>query len=391
MGEGLTMFRFLTAGESHGPCLTAVIEGLPAGLPVDIAAVNRDLARRQQGYGRGGRMRIEKDEAEVLSGLRFGRTLGSPLTLAVGNRDWANWQERMSPAGPAAGEAVTAPRPGHADLAGVQKYGHDDIRNILERASARETAARVAVGAVARQLLAAVGITVAAHVVAIGGVTAARRAYTAAEIAALTASSRLACADPAAEAKMVAAVDKAKTRGDTLGGVFEVVAGGMLPGLGSHVQWDRRLDSLLAAALMSIPAVKGVEIGEGFANAALPGSEAHDEIFYQPGRGYYRRTNRSGGVEGGISTGEDLVLRAVMKPIPTLMAPLVSVDIATRQPARANTERSDVCAVPAAAVVGEAVVAIVLAGAVQAKFGGDHIGDLLAAVGHYRGRLDGGA
>lgn len=384
------MLRFLTAGESHGPCLTAIIEGLPAGLPVDLAAVNRDLARRQQGYGRGGRMRIERDEAEVLSGLRFGRTLGSPLTLSVRNRDWANWQERMSPTGPAAGEAVTAPRPGHADLAGAQKYGHDDIRNILERASARETAARVAVGAVARQLLAALGISVAAHVVAVGGVSAARRAYTVDELTTLTAASRLACADPAAEEKMVAAVDKAKTRGDTLGGIFEVVAGGMLPGLGSHVQWDRRLDALLAAALMSIPAIKGVEIGEGFANAALPGSEAHDEIYYAPGRGYYRQTNRAGGVEGGISTGEDLVVRAVMKPIPTLMAPLASVDIATKEPARANTERSDVCAVPAAAVVGEAVTAIVLADAVLAKFGGDHLDDLLAAVAHYRRRLDGG-
>ncbi|HWQ62674.1 MAG TPA: chorismate synthase [Negativicutes bacterium] len=385
------MFRFLTAGESHGPCLTAVIEGLPAGLPVDLTAVNRDLARRQQGYGRGGRMRIERDEAEVLSGLRFGLTLGSPLTLSVRNRDWANWQERMSPTGPAAGEAVTAPRPGHADLAGVQKYRHDDIRNILERASARETAARVAVGAVARQLLAALGITVAAHVVAIGGVAAARRPYAAADLAGLTAASRLACADPAAEAKMVAAIDKAKTRGDTLGGVFEVVAGGMLPGLGSHVQWDRRLDAQLAAALMSIPAIKGVEVGEGFANASLPGSQAHDEIYYAPGRGYYRQTNRAGGVEGGISTGEDLVVRAVMKPIPTLMAPLASVDIVTKEAARANTERSDVCAVPAAAVVGEAVVAIVITGAVLAKFGGDHLDDLLAAVDHYRRRLDGAA
>jgi len=383
------MFRFLTAGESHGPCLTAVIEGLPAGLPVDLAAVNRDLARRQQGYGRGGRMRIERDEVEVLSGLRFGRTLGSPLTLSIRNRDWANWQERMSPTGPAAGEAVTAPRPGHADLAGVQKYGHDDIRNILERASARETAARVAVGAVARQFLAALGITVAAHVVAIGGVAAERRPLAAADIPGLIAASQLACADPVAEVKMIAAIDKAKTRGDTLGGVFEVVAGGMLPGLGSHVQWDRRLDALLAAALMSIPAVKGVEIGEGFANAVLPGSQAHDEIFYAPDRGYFRKTNRAGGVEGGISTGEDLVVRAVMKPIPTLMAPLASVDIATKQPARANTERSDVCAVPAAAVVGEAAVAIVLAGAVQAKFGGDNLGDLLAAVANYRRRLDG--
>jgi chorismate synthase len=383
------MFRFLTAGESHGPCLTAVIEGLPAGLLLDLAAVNGDLARRQQGYGRGGRMKIEKDEAEVLSGLRFGHTLGSPLTLAIRNRDWANWQERMSPSGPAAGAAVTAPRPGHADLAGIQKYKHNDIRNILERASARETAARVAVGAVARQLLEPLGITVAAHVVAIGGVAADRRAYGVAEIASLAAASPVSCADPAAGPLMVAAIDKAKAAGDTLGGIFEVVAGGMLPGLGSHVQWDRRLDTQLAAALMSIPAVKGVEIGEGFANADLPGSRAHDEIYYSADSGYYRQTNRAGGVEGGISTGEDLVLRAVMKPIPTLMAPLASVDIATKEATRANTERSDVCAVPAAAVVGEAVVAIVLAAAVLAKFGGDHLDDLLTAVKHYRHRLDG--
>ncbi len=385
------MFRFLTAGESHGPCLTAVIEGLPAGLPVDLAAVNGDLARRQQGYGRGGRMRIEKDEAEVLSGLRFGRTLGSPLTLAIKNRDWANWQEKMSPSGPAAGEPVTAPRPGHADLAGIQKYGHDDIRNILERASARETAARVAVGGVARQLLAALGVTVAAHVVAVGGITAAHRALAAGEIGRLTADSPLFCADRTAEAAMRAAVDAARTRGDTLGGVFEVVASGLPPGLGSHVHWDRRLDAALAAALMSIPAIKGVEIGEGFANAALSGSQAHDEIFYDPGRGYYRETNRAGGVEGGISTGEDIVARAVMKPIPTLMAPLASVDIATKAATRANTERSDICAVPAAAVVGEAAVAIVLAGAVVEKFGGDNLSDLLAAVEHYRHRLSGGA
>ena len=383
------MFRFLTAGESHGPRLTAIIEGLPAGLVVDPAAVNRELARRQQGYGRGGRMRIENDEVEIVSGLRFGRTLGSPLTLSIANRDWANWQERMAPAGPEAGERVTAPRPGHADLAGVQKYRHEDVRNVLERASARETAARVAVGAVARQLLAAAGITVAAHVVNIGGVATTARRYTAAEVASLAAASEVACADPAADARMKAAIDAAKARGDTLGGVFEVVAGGLPPGLGSHVQWDRRLDARLAAAVMSIPAIKGVEIGEGLANASLPGSEAHDAIFYAPGRGYYRETNRAGGLEGGMTNGEELVLRAAMKPIPTLMAPLASVDIATRQATRANTERSDVCAVPAAAVVGEAMVAVVLAQAVQEKFGGDHIDDLLAAVDGYRRRLDG--
>lgn len=382
------MFRFLTAGESHGPRLTAVIEGLPAGLGLDVAAVNRDLARRQLGYGRGGRMRIEQDEVEILSGLRFGRTLGSPLTLSIANRDWANWQDRMAPAGEKCGQPVTAPRPGHADLAGVQKYGAGDIRDILERASARETATRVAVGAVAKQLLAAAGISVAAHVVAIGGAGAAtRRRFTCREIVGLTAESALMCADRENEPKMKAAIDSARERGDTLGGLFEVVADGLMPGLGSHVQWDRRLDAALAAALMSIPAIKGVEVGEGFACAALPGSSAHDEVFYSPEQGYYRRTNRAGGLEGGMANGEEIVVRAAMKPIPTLMAPLASVDIASKAATRANTERSDVCAVTAAAVVGEAMVAIVLAGALLEKFGGDCLDDLLAAVAHYRRRL----
>jgi len=384
------MLRFLTAGESHGPGLAAIIEGLPAGLAIDIAGLNRDLARRQQGYGRGGRMNIEKDEAEIISGLRFGRTLGSPLALIIRNRDWANWQDRMSPTGPAAGEPLTAPRPGHADLAGALKYGHADLRNILERASARETAARVAVGAVARQLLAVLGITVAAHVVGIGGVIAGgRQGFTVAEVACLAAASEFACLDPAAVAAMKTAVDAARQAGDTLGGVFEILAGGVPPGLGSHVQWDRRLDARLAAALMSIPAVKGVEIGQGFAIAGLPGSQAHDEILYTEGRGFFRPTNRAGGLEGGITNGEDIVLRAAMKPIPTIMNPLASVDIATRAAVRAATERSDVCAVPAAAVVGEAMVAIVLADALLEKFGGDHIDDLVAAAAHYRGRLAG--
>jgi chorismate synthase len=382
------MLRFLTAGESHGPRLTAVIEGLPAGLTLDVAAINRDLARRQLGYGRGGRMRIEQDEVEILSGLRFGRTLGSPLTLSIANRDWANWQDRMAPTGEKCGQPVTAPRPGHADLTGVHKYGADDIRDILERASARETATRVAVGAVAKQLLNAVGISVAAHVVAIGGVgPAVRRPYTCREIVSLTAASELMCADRESEEKMKAAIDSARERGDTLGGLFEVVAGGLLPGLGSHVQWDRRLDASLAAALMSIPAIKGVEVGEGFGCAALPGSSAHDEIFFSPEKGYWRETNRAGGLEGGMANGEDIVVRAAMKPIPTLMQPLASVDINTKAATRANTERSDVCAVTAAAVVGEAMVAIVLAGALLEKFAGDCLDDLTAAVDHYRRRL----
>lgn len=383
------MLRFLTAGESHGPCLTAVIEGLPAGVEVAAAAINRDLARRQRGYGRGGRMRIEQDRAEILSGVRFGRTLGSPVTIRIQNRDWENWQDAMAPAGDPAGEPVTAPRPGHADLPGALKYDHQDVRNVLERASARETAARVAVGAVARQVLAAVGIKVAAHVVSIGGVAAGTGERLSFSQIAGAAASELGCADAAAEAAMRAVIDAAGERGDTVGGVFEVAAAGVPPGLGSHVHWDRRLDARLAGALMSVPAVKGVEIGEGFGFAALSGSLAHDEIYYDRERGYYRPTNRAGGLEGGIANGETIVVRAVMKPIPTLMTPLASVDIATKRPARASVQRSDVCAVPAAAVAGEAVTAVVLAEALLEKFGGDSLGDLLAAVEHYRRRNGG--
>lgn len=382
------MFRFLTAGESHGPCLTAVIEGLPAGISVDIERINRDLARRQQGFGRGGRMKIEQDRVEILSGMRFGQTLGSPLTLTVRNRDWENWQERMSAAGEPAGPAVTWPRPGHADLTGVLKYQRQDVRDILERASARETAARVAVGAVAKQLLATVGIDIASHVVNIGGIAIEPYpAYQHRDVAKRAAASELGCIDGAAEGKMKEIIQVAKDQGDTLGGIFEVVATGAMPGLGSYVQWDRRLDTRLGGALLSIPAVKGVEVGEGFNYAALPGSRAHDEIFYDSRQGYYRQTNRAGGIEGGMSNGGDIVVRAVMKPIPTLMTPLASVDIATKQPGRANTERSDVCAVSAAAVVGEAMAAIILAEALLEKFGGDSAADLAAAVDNYRRRL----
>lgn len=383
------MFRFLTAGESHGPCLTAVIEGLPAGLPIAVEQINTDLFRRQQGFGRGGRMKIEQDRVEILSGLRFGQSLGSPLTLAIRNRDWENWQERMSPSGEPVGPAVTSPRPGHADLTGVLKYQRQDVRDILERASARETAARVAVGAVAKQLLAMAEIRVASHVVNIGGIAIKPHpAYRYEDVGNIPAESELACIDPEAEQKMKEAIQAAKDQGDTLGGVFEVVATGAMPGLGSHVQWDRRLDTRLGGALLSIPAIKGVEMGEGFNYAALPGSRAHDEIFYQPEGGYYRETNRAGGIEGGMSNGSVIVVRAVMKPIPTLMSPLASVDIATKQASRANTERSDVCAVTAAAVVGEAMTAIVLAEALLEKFGGDSIADLLAAVDSYRRRLE---
>ncbi|HWR39415.1 MAG TPA: chorismate synthase [Patescibacteria group bacterium] len=381
------MFRFITAGESHGPALTAMIEGLPAGLKISQEQVNEDLRRRQQGYGRGGRMKIETDRAEFTSGVRFGETLGSPVTMVIHNRDWTNWQERMAPFGQEQGDAVTAPRPGHADLPGLLKYEREDVRDILERASARETAARVAVGSVARQLLALAGVDIISHVVNIGGVMADVSGCNYREIGERRQQSELACADPQAETAMIDAITAARERGDSLGGTFEIIVSNVLPGLGSHVQWDRRLDARLAGAMMSIQAIKGVEIGDGFAYAALPGSAAHDEIFYDADRRYYRDSNHAGGVEGGISNGNPIVVRGVMKAIPTLMKALRSVDITNHETVRANTERSDVCAVPAAAVVGEAMVAIVLAQCLLEKFAGDSVNDLLAAVDHYRRRL----
>ncbi|WP_371371390.1 chorismate synthase [Sporomusa aerivorans] len=356
------MFRFLTAGESHGPALTAIIEGVPAGLVLDIDQINADLARRQQGFGRGGRMKIENDRVEIMSGVRFGNTLGSPLTMVISNRDWTNWQDRMSAFGQPYGEKVTAPRPGHADLPGILKYEREDIRDILERASARETAARVAVGSIAKQLLSVAGITITSKVLNIGG------AHT--------------------EQAMIDAVAEAKAAGDSLGGIFAITATGLAAGLGSHVQWDRRLDTCLAAAVMSIQAIKGVEFGAGFAYAGLPGSKVHDEIYYDDSRGFYRRTNNAGGIEGGISNGEDIVLKAVMKAIPTLMQPLATVNIADKAAVKANTERSDVCAVSAAAVVAEAMVAIVLAQALLEKFGGDSIGDLKNSLESYKARIN---
>lgn len=382
------MFRFLSAGESHGPCSTAIIEGIPAGLNLDIMEINNELARRQRGYGRGGRMRIEQDTAEILSGVRFGQTLGSPVTIAIHNKDWTNWEKRMAAFGSREGAAVLTPRPGHADLAGVLKYDREDVRDILERASARETAIRVAVGAVAKQLLAQIGISVLSHVINIGGVKANAKMFTLEQIREIRDSSELGCIDAQAENAMKQAIDQAKAAGDTLGGVFEVLVAGAPVGLGSHVHWDRRLDSRIAAAVMSIPAIKGVEFGAGFELADLPGSEAHDEIYYEQDQGFYRGGNQAGGIEGGITNGQLVVVRAVMKPIPTLMQPLNSVDIASLQAAKANTERSDVCAVTAAAVVGEAMLAIVLAGAVLEKFGGDTVNDLKHAVEYYRCRTD---
>jgi chorismate synthase len=376
-------FRFTTAGESHGPALAAVVEGLPAGLPIYADEIDRELRRRQGGYGRGGRMRIESDRAEILSGVRHGHTLGSPVTLLVRNRDWANWTEPMSPV-PVESEGddeamrrVFFPRPGHADLVGALKYDRTDARDILERASARETTMRVAAGALAKRLLAELEITVGSHVASIGGIVAAAPAELPADLNAVSDPSPVRCLDPDAEGRMIDAIDAAKRDGDTLGGVVEVVAHGLPAGLGSHVSWDRKLDGRLAQALMSIQAIKGLEIGLGFEAAMRPGSRVHDAITLdgasERGGGFGRVGNHAGGLEGGITTGQPLVVRAAMKPISTLMTPLGTVDLRTGEPAEAVRERSDVCAVPAAGVVAEAMVAMVLAGAVLEKFGGDSL------------------
>ncbi len=376
------MLRYLTAGESHGPSLTAIIEGLPAGLELTAEVIDRDLARRQRGYGRGGRMQIETDRVEILSGVRWGETLGSPVTLSVKNRDWENWQEKMSPESRFRDEtiSVTRSRPGHADLSGALKYNHKDVRNILERSSARETAARVAAGSVAKCLLAQFGIEVRGFVVELGGIKVNAPDLSVEELSRVAACSELFTYDPVAEAAMKLHIDAMKANGDSVGGVVEVIATGVPVGLGSHVQWDRRLDARLSMAAMSVQAIKGVEIGIGFLAAAASGSKVHDEIFYDAGRvtsgthtGYFRKSNNAGGIEGGMSNGENIVLRAAMKPIPTLYKPLRTVDLVTKEPIEATVERSDVCAVPAAAVVVEAVVAFELATLFLDKFGGDSI------------------
>jgi chorismate synthase len=380
--------KLTTAGESHGPGLTCIVEGFPAGLELDREALDRDLARRQLGHGRGGRMKIERDRVEVTAGVRHGRTLGSPIALQVANRDFANWEERMNPWPVEAETAeVHLPRPGHADLVGTQKYGMTDVRNILERASARETAARVAGGAVAKAFLRALGVTVYSHVIQITGVSAPRRDDLTATDFADVDESPVRCLDADAGRAMVAEINRLRKANESLGGVFEVRAFGLVPGLGSHVSWQERLDGLLGQAILSIQAVKAVAIGDGLEVAGLPGSQAHDEIFYDNGHGFYRETNRSGGVEGGMTTGDPLVVRGSMKPLPTLTKPLRSVDIATHEPAEALRERTDSCTVPAAGVVGEAMVAFVLADAYRRKFGGDHIDDVRAAVGAYRARI----
>jgi len=372
------MLRYLTAGESHGPELVAIIEGLPAGLTVTEEMIGRDLVRRQQGYGRGGRMKIEKDRARIVSGVRWGRTLGSPLGLVVENKDWANWQEKMSadPAHAGSMNAVTRPRPGHADLTGMLKYCHADARNVLERSSARETAARVAVGAVAKALLLELGIKVMGWVTEIGTVAAGGFTGKADILCKKAEASEVRCPDESASWSMIEAIDRAKDAGDSLGGVFEVTVTGCPPGLGSYVQRDRTLDGLLAGAIMSIQAIKGVEVGMGFDAARRPGSQVHDEIFHTSKKGFFRKTNHAGGIEGGMSNGSDIVIRAAMKPIPTLYKPLQSVDIVSRKAFKASVERSDTCAVPAAAVVGEAVAAFVIAQAMAEKFGGDSMTEM---------------
>jgi chorismate synthase len=381
------MLRFLTAGESHGPALVAILDGVPAGLRIDLDAITAELRRRQGGYGRGRRMTIEADAAELLSGVRAGETLGGPIALLIRNRDWENWRDTMrieppgaeGPAGPRR-PPVTRPRPGHADLAGAVKYDRADLRDVLERASARETAARVAVGAIARQLLGSFGIRVTSHVIRIGEVALPDPAAVRFEqAAALPADSPLRCVDPEVERRMMAAIDRARAAGDTVGGAFEVIARGVPPGLGSYVQWDRKLDGRLAQAIMCIPAIKAVGIGCGPEAAALPGSRMHDEILIAPAEephdpgipGLLRPTNNAGGLEGGVTNGQEVRITGYMKPLATLMNPLRSVDLATMTEARATIERSDVCAVPAAAVVAEAMVCLVLADAFLEKFGGD--------------------
>lgn len=370
----MPQLRYFTAGESHGQCLIGVLDGFPAGLKIDPDAINRDLARRQKGYGRGGRMKIEADQAEILSGMRLGETIGSPIALMVKNRDF-----KINELPP-----VTKPRPGHADLAGVIKYDRQDARDILERSSARETTVRVAIGAVCKLLLAEVSVEIVGHIVSLGAVQARTDGLTFQEIRQRSEASDVRCVDPEAEKKMIAAVDEAKSQGDTLGGVFEIIATGCPVGLGSHVQWDRKLDANLARALMSIQAIKGVETGLGFEAARRFGSQVHDEILPGQEGVLSRGSNNAGGFEGGMTNGQPVVVRAAMKPLSTLMKPMRSVDIQTKEEVKATVERSDVCATPAAAVIGEAVVAFELAKAVLDKFGGDSIRELKRNVASYR-------
>jgi len=397
--------RFITAGESHGPGLTAVIEGYPALVEVEQEQINRELQRRQKGYGRGGRMKVEKDEVIFISGIRKGRTLGSPITIQIKNRDWANWAAVMSPLADVNGRRekdgetrvrieadqrlttvqseVTAPRPGHADLSGALKYGFSDLRNVLERASARETAVRVGVGAFAKILLARFGVFIGSHVLQIGRVCGGEPRVLSAREQQVVDETLFRCSDPAANQEMKKEVDLAAKQGESLGGIFTVYATGVVPGLGSHVHWDRRLDGLLAQAIISIPGIKGLEFGLGFVGAGMPGSAVHDPIYYTPERGYYRKTNHAGGLEGGMTNGEPLMIKVAMKPIPTLYNGLPTVDLCSGQQVTAAVERSDLTAVPAAAVVAEAMVAWVLADAYLQKFGGDSLPEIHAAWQRY--------
>jgi chorismate synthase len=386
----MTTFRFTTAGESHGPGLVAIVEGLPAGLELDREALDRDMARRQLGHGRGGRMKIETDTVEVRSGVRHGRTLGSPIALLVANRDYASWEERMNP-WPVEGfspDEVHLPRPGHADLVGAQKYGHSDIRNIFERASARETAARVAAGTIARAFLARLGVEIHSHVLQIASVKAAERPDLKPEDFANVDDDPVRCLDPEASKAMVEEINRLRKANESLGGTFEVLVFGLVPGIGSHISWEDRLDGRLAGAVASIQSIKGVSIGEAWDVAGRPGSEAHDEICWSEKDGYFRETNHAGGLEGGMTNGQPLSVRAAVKPISTLTKPLRSVDTETKQPAQALRERTDSSVVPAAGVVGEAMVALTLARAYREKFGGDHIDDVVATIAAYKQRID---
>jgi len=384
------MIRFLTAGESHGPGLAGIIEGLPANLPIDIEAVNHELFRRQQGFGRGARMKMEKDRIEVLSGVRFNKTLGSPVSFVLRNKDWDNWRGVMAQGEGEPGKEITKPRPGHADLPGALKYNFNDMRNVLERSSARETAMRVAVGGFCKQLLSFFDIKIYSHVLQIGPVKADAAKIESLlktdEINEIADKSPVRCLDKQAEVRMVEFIKKIKQQGDTAGGIIQIIIRNVPPGLGSHVHWDKKLDGRLAAALMSVQAVKGVEVGIGFGGAELPGSLFHDEIFYD-GEKIYRKRNNAGGIEGGMSNGEDIVLHIFMKPIPTLMRPLRSVDIKTKKPFDAHKERSDVTAVPACSVVAEAAVAPVIANALCDKFGCDTVDDMSQAYKSYLERI----
>ena len=383
------MIRYLTAGESHGPGLVCIVEGLPANVKVDLKRINHELHRRQQGYGRGRRQQIEKDAVEVLSGIRFNKTLGSPVSFLLRNKDWKNWTDIMAIEQGMAKKVVTKPRPGHADLSGAMKYDFDDMRNVLERSSARETAMRVACGALVKELLYAFDIEIHSHVVELGPIKVANsaKARNEKELNKIVDASPVRCIDKKSEKEIINFIDQMKKEGDTAGGVIEVIIRNVPPGLGSYVQWDRKLDALFAQALMSIQAIKGVEVGLGFDTARTIGSRVHDEIFYNKKDHFHRKTNNSGGIEGGMSTGEDIILRLAMKPIPTLMKPLASVDIKTKEAYTAHVERSDVTAVPACSVIAEAVVAPVIANAFLEKFGRDTIDDIKNSYKNYLQRI----